>query len=69
MHGFEWKDQRGMEGNGFVRALRSLLKARLPQLIPSLSRVVHDQIKKELSKLRSSNGNPVDKLRLQVGKY
>ena len=69
MHGFEWKDQRGIEGTGFVRALRSLLKARLPQLIPSLSRVVHDQIKKELSKLRSSNGNPVDKLRLQVGKY
>ena len=30
MHGFEWKDQRGIEGTGFVRALRTLLTSHLP---------------------------------------
>ena len=41
MHGFEWKDQRGVEGTGFVRAIRNLLTARLPELIPRLSKVIY----------------------------
>lgn len=49
MHGFEWKDQRGIEGTGFVRALRSLLTTRLPQLIPSLKGGVQDQVATEIS--------------------
>ena len=44
MHGFEWKDQRGVEGTGFVRAIRTLLTGRLPELIPRLSDVISDQI-------------------------
>ncbi|KAH8667573.1 cytochrome P450 [Tricladium varicosporioides] len=48
MHGFEWKDQRGVEGTGFVRALRILLTARLPELIPMLSDVIGDQVEREL---------------------
>lgn len=47
MHGFEWKDQRGVEGTGFVRAIRTLLTARLPELLPRLSDVISDQISQE----------------------
>ena len=40
MRGFEWQDQRGVEGTGFVRALRSLLTANLPILLPSLADII-----------------------------
>lgn len=36
MHGFEWPDQRGVDGLGFVRALRGLLASHLPVLLPDL---------------------------------
>lgn len=36
MYGFEWQDQRGVEGTGFVRALRSRLTSQLPSLLPRL---------------------------------
>ena len=36
MHGFEWQDERGVEGTGFVRALRSLLTANLPSILYGL---------------------------------
>ncbi|KKO98194.1 cycloheximide-inducible-1 [Trichoderma harzianum] len=40
MYGFEWQDQRGIEGTGFVRALRGLLTSRLPKFQPDLERIV-----------------------------
>ncbi|VUC22501.1 unnamed protein product [Clonostachys rosea] len=40
MHGFSWFDQRGTEGIGFERALRTLLTNHLPFIIPELGRVV-----------------------------
>ncbi|KAK4077104.1 uncharacterized protein Triagg1_4071 [Trichoderma aggressivum f. europaeum] len=40
MYGFEWQDQRGIEGTGFVRALRSLLTSHLPKFQPDLERIV-----------------------------
>lgn len=40
MHGFSWFDQRGTEGIGFERALRTLLTNHLPFIIPDLGRVV-----------------------------
>lgn len=49
MYGFEWKDQRGVEGTGFVRAIRTLLTARLPELLPRLSEVIQNQVSKESS--------------------
>lgn len=52
MHGFEWKDQRGVEGIGFVRALRSLLTSHLPTLIPDLETAISVQF--DLS-LKDSN--------------
>lgn len=56
MHGFEWKDVRGVEGTGFVRALRHTLTSRLPELLPSLRELVTVQISEELDRHRSSNG-------------
>jgi len=52
MYGFEWQDQRGVEGTGFVRALRSLLTSHLPQFQPDLERILHESMEKELGTIR-----------------
>lgn len=44
MGGFQWHDERGVEGTGFVRALRSLLTAHLPTLQPRLANVIAQDI-------------------------
>lgn len=49
MHGFEWKNQRGVEGVGFVRALRTLLTSNLPRIIPNLKSAIQIQLEEELS--------------------
>jgi hypothetical protein len=51
MHGFEWQDQRGVEGTGFVRALRSLLTAHLPALQADFERILKASFSRELGKL------------------
>ena len=56
MHGFEWKDQRGIEGTGFVRALRCLLTSHLPNVVPRLDIAIADQIELELAKSKVVNG-------------
>ncbi|KAH6605698.1 cytochrome p450 [Trichoderma cornu-damae] len=48
MYSFEWQDQRGVEGTGFVRALRSLLTSHLPKFQPDLERVVKGALETEL---------------------
>ncbi|RYP77636.1 hypothetical protein DL771_001004 [Monosporascus sp. 5C6A] len=48
MRGFEWQDQRGVEGTGFVRALRSLLTSHLPRFHSSLDRIIRDTLHNEL---------------------
>ncbi|KJZ69548.1 hypothetical protein HIM_11061 [Hirsutella minnesotensis 3608] len=48
MNGFEWQDQRGVEGTGFVRAIRSRLTSRLPQLDTALDRVIRSGLEAEL---------------------
>jgi hypothetical protein len=53
MRGFEWKDQRGIEGTGFVRAIRHLLTAELPRLMPNLSRTVSEALDAEITKVSS----------------
>jgi hypothetical protein len=55
MHDFEWKDKRGDEGTGFVRALRSLLTAHLPLLLPHLKRIVEEGLKLEIHLYRKAN--------------
>lgn len=56
MHGFEWKDQRGIEGTGFVRALRSLLTSHLPSILPNLDSAIADQFEREITNYKVVNG-------------
>lgn len=56
MHGFEWKDQRGVEGTGFVRALRDLLTFQLPDMLFPLSAAITDQFQREISTHRVIEG-------------
>lgn len=53
MHGFEWKDQRGIEGTGFVRALRTLLTSHLPVLMPDLMDTIGATLGKEFAKQKA----------------
>jgi hypothetical protein len=59
MDGFEWKDKRGVEGTGFVRALRSLLTAHLPILQPNLGTVIADYFNAQILKERDHDGRGV----------
>jgi hypothetical protein len=66
MTGFNWFDRRGTEGVGFVRALRTMLTANLPQILPDLSSIIRTRFeelhethpvvdsKKSLSDIRDS---------------
>jgi hypothetical protein len=56
MQGFEWKEQRGVEGTGFVRALRTLLTSHLPCVLPNISVAIDDQLNRELAKQKTVNG-------------
>lgn len=47
MQSFEWQDQRGIEGTGFVRALRSLLTANLPGLLPRIKEIIKQELQLE----------------------
>ncbi|KAI1127997.1 cytochrome P450 [Nemania abortiva] len=49
MRGFEWRDQRGVEGTGFVRALRSLLTSHLPHFQPSIDTLIRDSLVADMS--------------------
>ncbi|KAH7325055.1 cytochrome P450 [Stachybotrys elegans] len=44
----EWNDQRGVDGIGFVRALRSILTSHLPQLQPRLESIINNSLHGEL---------------------
>lgn len=52
MHGFEWKDVRGIEGTGFVRALCTILTGQLPDLLPGLDQVIRRQLDVEIKEHR-----------------
>lgn len=67
MHGFEWKDQRGVEGTGFVRALRCLMTSQLPNLLPSLRCTLENEMTAELKQSRAVRGESenVNRERLQ----
>lgn len=60
MYGFEWKDQRGIEGTGFVRALRSLLNAHLPSLLPSLRSNIAEGVEAEIQLHGTAQGTSPD---------
>ena len=57
MYGFEWQEKRGVEGTGFVRALRSLLTAQLPSFFPVLRSIVEQSICEEIERSPVHDGN------------
>ena len=57
MQGFEWKDQRGIEGVGFVRALRSLLTSHLPVVLPKLDATIASELNTQLQAPKDMNGS------------
>lgn len=46
MHGFNWLDRRGIEGIGFVRAIRTLLTSNLPYILPQIKRTILEDFQK-----------------------
>lgn len=56
MNGFNWFDKRGVEGVGFVRALRTLLTNNLPQLLPDLGALTRSRWTQLLSDKGSIDG-------------
>ncbi|KAF2488553.1 cytochrome P450, partial [Lophium mytilinum] len=57
MNGFNWHDQRGIEGIGFVRTLRTLLTQHLPQLTPGTRVIIERTFADEVGRGGSINGN------------
>lgn len=53
MYGFEWNNQRGVEGTGFVRALRSLLTSHLPHFREDLDRILRSSLGDELKNVKA----------------
>lgn len=50
MYGFEWQNERGVEGTGFVRALRSLLTSHLPHFQPKIDNIIRLSLKEKLDR-------------------
>ncbi|KAK8085466.1 hypothetical protein PG997_006737 [Apiospora hydei] len=59
MNGFNWHDQRGVEGIGFVRTLRTLLTYHLPQMTPGTRGIIEKTFAREIGTGNSVNGAPV----------
>jgi hypothetical protein len=58
MNGFNWHDQRGIEGIGFVRTLRTLLTTHLPKLTPGVRAIIDRSFAEELGCTGTANGMP-----------
>lgn len=56
MHGFNWHDERGVEGIGFVRALRTLLTSHLPSILPNLRLVIFEVFDESRSPCLKADG-------------
>jgi len=50
MCGVEWKNQRGIEGIGFVRVLKTELTSHLPYFLPRLSAMMELEAEKWFKK-------------------
>lgn len=57
MHGFEWSNIRGVEGTGFVRALRHILTSKLPDIYPTLCSHISHELRTELLNHETSPGS------------
>ena len=67
MGGFQWHNQRGVEGTGFVRALRSLLTAQLPTLQPRLASIIARDIDTSIKDLKVGEGKNLISIKLFSG--
>lgn len=56
MNGFNWHDQRGIEGIGFVKTLRTLLTRHLPQLTPGVRVIIDRTFAQEVGSGNTVNG-------------
>lgn len=56
MHGFNWHDERGVEGIGFVRALRTLLTSHLPSILPDLRSVIFEVFEENHTPFPNADG-------------
>jgi hypothetical protein len=56
MNGFNWHDQRGIEGIGFVKTLRTLLTLHLPRLTPGTRVIIDRTFAQEVKLGKSVNG-------------
>jgi len=56
LNGFEWKDQRGVEGTAYVVALHNLLTDRLHELVPKVHAILLKTLKAEIAKSGTKNG-------------
>lgn len=56
MNGFNWHDQRGIEGIGFVRTLRTLLTTHLPKLTPGVRTIISQTFANEIKVGEATNG-------------
>ncbi|KAK2606342.1 hypothetical protein QQS21_003273 [Conoideocrella luteorostrata] len=72
MHGFEWKNIRGVEGTGFVRALRHILTSKLADIFPTLRSHITVELRAQLLKHEVEPGSyrlPLyDAAKMLVGK-
>lgn len=57
MHGFEWRNIRGVEGTGFVRALRHILTSKLPEMYPTLCSHISHELGTEPLNHETSSGS------------
>lgn len=57
MNGFNWFDQGGVEGVGFVRTLRTLLTNNIPKLLPDLGALTRTRWAQMLADKGTADGN------------
>ena len=55
MAGFNWYDQRGMEGYGYVRTLRTLLTSHLHKMTPGVRGITERAFAEEIGESRTVN--------------
>ncbi|KAH8722687.1 cytochrome P450 [Phaeosphaeriaceae sp. PMI808] len=61
MAGFNWHDQRGIEGVGFVRTLRTLLTNHLPKMTPGVRGIIERGLTEDVGESRTVNALALSK--------
>lgn len=56
MIGHNWRDERGAEGFGYIRALGSMLPNKLAQIIPEMRKNIQETFDEVYAQYESQNG-------------